>query len=218
MHGIPSLNPKHDEKMFFYRGATSVIQAIDQNTTSDSYNIGFDGSKGFDWMQTTVRAFAGYGYSQSKRLISKELYPFHSRTVSIGAGDTITPLPWVNVVLTSGYARNVSATDGDHQNMAQTVRTATQRLSFNFYVTRQITLNASVEDNYNNLTATNRHAWFGDVSAKYKLKRIDLELQANNLFNQKQYTRVNYNGLDIYTQTSQLRPRHILGTIRFKLL
>ena len=136
----------------------------------------------------------------------------------IGAGGTITPLPWFNVVLTSGYAWNVSATDGDHQNMAQTVRTATQRLSLNFYVTRQITLNASVEDNYNNLAATNRHAWFGDVSAKYKLKRIDLELQANNLFNQKQYTRVNYSGLDIYTQTSQLRPCHILETIRFKLL
>lgn len=201
-----------------YRGATSVIQAIDRNTTSDSYNVGFDGSKGFDWMQTTVRAFAGYGYSQSERLISKELYPFHSRTVSIGAGGTITPLPWFNVVLTSGYARNVSATDGGHQNMAQTVRTATQRLSLNFYVTRQITLNASVEDNYNNLTATNRHAWFGDVSAKYKLKRVDLELQANNLFNQKQYTRVNYSGLDIYTQTSQLRPCNFLGTIRFKLL
>ena len=214
---MPSLNLKHNEKCF-YRGATSVIQAINRNTTSDSYNVGFDGSKGFDWMQTTVRTFAGYGYSQSERLISKELYPFHSRTVSIGAGGTITPLPWFNVVLTSGYARNVSATDGDHQNMAQTVRTATQRLSLNFYVTRQITLNASVEDNYNNLTATNRHAWFGDVSAKYKLKRVDLELQANNLFNQKQYTRVNYNGLDIYTQTSQLRPRHILGTIRFKLL
>lgn len=169
-------------------------------------------------MQTTVRAFAGYGYSQSERLISKELYPFHSRTVSIGAGDTITPLPWFNIVLTSGYAWNVSATDGGHQNMAQTVRTATQRLSLNFYVTRQITLNASVEDNYNNLAATNRHAWFGNVSAKYKLKHADLELQANNLFNQKQYTRVNYSGLDIYTQTSQLRPCHILETIRFKLL
>ena len=35
-------------KKCFYRGATSVIQAIDRNTTSDSYNVGFDGSKGFD--------------------------------------------------------------------------------------------------------------------------------------------------------------------------
>lgn len=201
-----------------YRGATSVIQAIDRKTSSDSYNFGFDGSKGFDWLQTTIRAFAGYGYSQSERLISKELYPFHSRTVSIGAGGTITPLPWLNIVLSSGYAWNVSATDDGRQDMAQAVRTATQRLSLNVYVTRQITLTASAEDNYNNLTVRNRHAWFGDLSVKYKLKRVDLELQANNLFNQKQYTRVSYSGLDIYTQTSQLRPMNIIGTIRFKLL
>ena len=54
--------------------------------------------------------------------------------------------------------------------------------------------------------------------SKLKLKHIDLELQLNNLFDQRQYTRVNYSGLDIYTQTSQLRPRNIIGTIRFKLL
>ena len=49
-------------------------------------------------------------------------------------------------------------------------------------------------------------------------RHVDLELQANNLFNQKQYTRVNYSGLDIHTQTSQLRPMNIVGTIRFGLL
>ena len=88
----------------------------------------------------------------------------------------------------------------------------------NFYVTRQLTDGTSVEYNYNNLSETDRHAWFGDVSAKFKLGRVDLELQANNLFDQRQYTRVSHSGLDIYTQTSQLRPRNILGTIRFKLL
>lgn len=35
---------------------------------------------------------------------------------------------------------------------------------------------------------------------------------------QRQYTRGIYSGLDIYTNTSQLRPRNIIGTIRFKLL
>lgn len=201
-----------------YHGATSVVQAIDRKTISDSYSFGFDGSKGFDWLQATIRAFAGYGYSRSERLVSKEFYPFHSQTVSIGAGGTITPLPWFNIVFSSGYAWNVSATDNTRRDMAQTVRTATQRLKLNFYVTRQLTFTATAEDNYNNLTAENRHAWFGDLSAKYKMKRIDLELQANNLFNQKLYTRVNYSGLDIFTQTSQLRPMNIIGTIRFKLL
>lgn len=201
-----------------YRGATSVIQAIDRKTTADRYNLGFDGSKGFDWLQATIRAFGGYSYGRSERLISKTLYPFHSQTISIGAGGTITPLPWFNIVLSSGYAWNMSATDSGHGDVAQTVRTATQRAKFNFYVTQQLTLTTSFEDHYNNLTDRNRHVWFGDLKARYKLKLVDLELQANNLFNQRQYTRVNYSGLDIYSSTTQLRPLNIIGTIRFKLL
>lgn len=201
-----------------YQGATSVVQAVDQETSSDRYSLGFDGSKGFDWLQTSIRAFAGYSYSQSERLIAKELYPFHAQTVSIGAGGTITPWPWFNIVVSSGYAWNVSATDRSNEDLAQTVRTATQRIKLNFYITKQLTFTASAEDNYNNLTEKNRHAWFGDLSAKYKLKHVDLELQANNLFNQKQYTRVNYSGLDIFTSTSQLRPLNVILTLRFKLL
>lgn len=127
-------------------------------------------------------------------------------------------MPWFNIVVSSGYAWNVSATNSCNEDLAQTVRSATQRIKLNFYVTKQLTFAATVEDNYNNLTVKNRHAWFGDLSAKYKLKRVDLELQANNLFNQKQYTRVNYSGLDIYTSTSQLRPLNVIATVRFKLL
>ena len=160
----------------------------------------------------------GYGYSTSERLVSGTVYPFHSRSVSIGGGCTITPLPWLNFVLSSGYSWSISQTDAANESLASTVRSATLRLKVNVYVTKQLTLTASAEDNYNNLTAENRYAWFGDTSAKLKLKHVDLELQLNNLFDQRQYARINYSGLDIYTQTSQLRPRNIIGTIRFKLL
>ena len=213
---------------YSYQGATSVVQAVDQATTADSYNLGFDFSKGFDWLQTTFRAFGGYGHSHSEQLIADQLYPFTSRTISLGAGGTITPLPWLNFVVSSGYSWNISETDhsGEVTTPSLTgragggsaVRTATQRLSMNVYITKQMTLTAAVEDNYTNLTAENRHAWFGDIKAKYKLGRCDLELQLNNLFDQRHYTRVNYSGLDIYTNTSQLRPRNILATVRFKLL
>jgi outer membrane receptor protein involved in Fe transport len=86
------------------------------------------------------------------------------------------------------------------------------------YPTKKLTLTLAAEDNYNNLTEENRHAWFGDASAKLKWKLVDLELKLNNLFDQRQYTRVNYSGLDIYTSTSQLRPRNLILTVRFKLL
>ena len=201
-----------------YRGATSVVHAIDKKTYTDNYAFGFDGSKGFDWLQSTIRAFGGYNYSKSERLIAQNLYPFHSRIISIGGGGTITPLTWLNIVFTSGYAWNVSSIDAINNNSSQTVRTATQHIKLNVFVTKQFTLTTTIEGNYNNLTEKNRHTWFGDMLFKYKLKHIELDLQANNLFNQHQYTRVNYSGLDIYSSTSQLRPLNIVGTIRFKIL
>ena len=203
---------------YSYEGATSVVQAVDQATKSDSYNLNLDFSKGFDWLQTTFRAFGGYAHSHSEQLIAGMLYPFSSRTVSLGAGGTITPLPWLNFVLSSGYSWNSSWTDSGNSNLARTVRSATQRLSMNVYVTKRMTLTASIEDNYTNITASDRHAWFGDIKAKYKLKHCDLELQINNVFDQRSYTRITYSGLDIYTNTSQLRPRNLLATVRFKLL
>ena len=36
-----------------YRGATSVVHAIDKKNYTDNYAFGFDGSKGFDWLQST---------------------------------------------------------------------------------------------------------------------------------------------------------------------
>lgn len=201
-----------------YQGATSVVQAVDQRTESNIYNIGFNGSKGFDWLQATLSAFVGYSYSTNNRLIDSTIYPFHSQSVSVGVGGAITPLPWINFVLSSGYSWSISQTYTSQNNLARSVQSAMQRLKINVYVTNKLTLTALAEDNYNNMTADNRHFWFGDISAKYKLKHVDLELQLNNLFNQLCYTRVNYNGLNIYAQTSQLRPRNAVLCVRFKLL
>ncbi len=215
-----SYNHTKDNQIYgtTYQGATAVVQAVDQSTKSDSYSLGFDGSKGFDWLNATIRAFGGYGYFGSNCLIGGTVYPFHSHSVSVGVGGTITPLSWINFVVSSGCSWNISQTDNGNNELSSTMRSATQRLKVNAYLTKLLTLTASMEDNYNNLTAKNRHAWFGDISLNLKLKNIDLELQLNNLFDQRHYTRVNYRGLDIYTQTSQLRPRNIIGTIRFKLL
>lgn len=201
-----------------YLGATSVVRAVSQNTSSNRYSFGFDGSKGFDWLQATIRAFGGYAYSTQEQLVGGQIFPFHSQTISLGAGGTVTPLTWLNLVFSSGYSWNRSQTDREKDEFVRTIRSATQRLKINIFVTKQLTMTASVEDNYNNLTDENRHAWFGDAIATLKLKHIDLELQLNNLFDQRSYTRVNYSGLDIFTSVSQLRPRNIIGTVRFKLL
>ncbi len=203
---------------YSYQDATSVVQAIDQGTTSDNYSVNVNVSKGFDWLQCTVRAFGGYRYVKKELLVQQQIHPFHSQAVSAGMGFTITPLSWLNLVLTSGYSWTKSQTNNVQDRQSRDLCMATQRVKMNTYITKRITLTATLEDNYNNLTDTNRHCWFGDMLAEYRLKHVVLAIQLNNLFNQQQYTNVSNSGLDIFSSTSQLRSRHILATVRFKLL
>ena len=88
----------------------------------------------------------------------------------------------------------------------------------NLHLTKKLTLSASAEDSYNNLTDENRHHWFADAKVKYKMKRIDLEVEVSNLFNQQAYTQVNYSNLNIYRNVCQLRPMNVVAKVRFKLL
>ena len=212
----------HDNQIYgySYEGATSVVQAINQPTVAQTYSISGDVSKGFDFLRSNIRIFGGYRFSESERLISQNLYQYHAQDISFGGSLSFCPVEWMGIVCSSGFnlsrskTKSTSLTPGWN---GATVRSSTQRLSMSLYPTKTLTLTLAAEDNYNNLTDKNRHAWFGDVSAKLKLKRFDLELQLNNIFDQRQYTRVTYSSLDIYTQTSQLRPRNAILTVRFKL-
>ena len=216
----------HDNQIYGYNyeGATSVVQAVNQPTTADTYSLSGEASKGFDFLRSTIRVFGSYSLSQSERLISQSLYQYHAQGLSFGGSLSFSPFEWVGIVYSSGFSVSRSKTSAENSSPmgggweGATLRSNTQRLSMSVYPTKTLTLTLAAEDNYNNLTAENRHAWFGDATAKLKLKHIDLELQLNNLFDQRQYTRVSYSGLDIYTQTSQLRPRNAILTVRFKLL
>ncbi len=215
-----SYGHKRDNQTFgtSYQGGTSIVQVIDRHSESDTYSIETNGSKGFDWLQTSISFSANYRYMTSERLMGNDVYPFRSRFTSMGLGGSIVPFSWLDFVWNSGYSWSSSKTKAEVNGNGQNVRSASQRVKMNAHIGKKLTMTASLEDNYNNLTAVNRHAWFGDVSAKLKWRHTDLELQCNNLLNQRSYTNVNYSGLDIYSYTSQLRSRNVILTVRFKLL
>lgn len=75
-----------------------------------------------------------------------------------------------------------------------------------------------MEDSYTNMTSEAKHAWFGDVRLKYGIGRFEWELEFNNIFNRREFTRVNYTDMNIYRSTYQLRPRNVMLKLRFKIL
>lgn len=57
---------------------------------------------------------------------------------------------------------------------------------------------------------------FANLGATYKLKRVDLDLNWNNIFNKKEYSYSVFNGLDNYSYKYGIRPMSVLLTVSFK--
>lgn len=214
-----SFSHRNDNRIYgySYEGATGVVQAVNRPTVAVSYNVTGEASKGFDFLNSSIRLLGSYGSSENERLIDSNLYRYHARRFSLGGTLSVRPFEWLGLVYSCGFGRSRNFTKGN-RDQSVTVSNSSQRISMNLYPTKQLTLTLLAEDNYNNLTAKKRHTWFGDAHAKLRLKRVDLELQLNNIFDRREYTRVSYSGLDIFTRTSQLRPRNIIFCVRFKLL
>lgn len=99
-----------------------------------------------------------------------------------------------------------------------TIRQCSGRLDLNFFPMKRLILNVAFEENYTNMTEVGRHTWFGDVKITYKAGRFDWELEANNIFNRKVFSRVTYTNMDIYRSTYRLRPFNVMLKVRFNIL
>lgn len=202
---------------YMYDGILANCYAIERNTSTDRMSMSADMSKGFDFWHSTFKVFANYSHQTSEALIQENLVDVTANMFAMGGGFTITPVKWLNAVYSSGFSIGKNYTSGNGSDRRD-VRSATNRFAMNVFANKLLTLTASVEDSYNNLSVQDRHSWFADFKAKYKWGRADLELELNNLFNQTSYVRVSTNELDIYTNSYNLRPRNILLKVRFKLL
>jgi len=199
-----------------YDGMQTILRVVPMEHDYDNYQLKGEVSKGFDFWRSTIKIVSNYGLTNTQQLIQRQPTDVHSRYWSASAYVFTNPLPWLSIA--SAYAYGQSKSYVANEAEAQRVNNSTTRIDINILPTNRLMLNFAVEDNYNNLTDENRHCWFGDAKVRYKTKTVDYELEAGNLFNRKTYTRVNYSGLDIFTSTSRLRPRNIVGTVRFKLL
>lgn len=199
-----------------YQGATTLITTTHHATSTNNYSVGVRFDKGFDLLQSKLSLFANYSYDDGERMANSQFYNYQHKMTGLGMGGTMTFFSRLNLVLSSGCNWSVSLTDANEASQG-TVCTSTQRIKTNFYATQRLVISLIVEDNYNNHSILDRHAWFADVAAVLKMKKLECDIQLNNLFNQREYAQVYYSGMDIYSTTCRLRPLNGLVSFRFNL-
>lgn len=196
-----------------YSGIMRIKRELECPTASDTYSANFSISKGFDFRSSTLSLSGRYAHSNSEQLIQGEVTDFVSENISLEARGNISPASWMSLDYACDWNRMQSYAPA-HKNSFSVIKSVRQKLNLNFFPTSKLTLNWGIEHQYTNL-ATTKNMLFGDLRVKWKVKKMDIELEANNLFNQKKYMKVFYGDMNMYRYSYDLRPVNALVKIRY---
>lgn len=199
-----------------YSGIALVRNAIELPYISNRYSANANVSKGMDFWESTLKLTGNYSIYKSKQLINNLPINYSSQYWSANLIYSATPAPWIGLALGLAYGENRSFTE-INKDAAPIVRQSTGRLDLNIFPIKRLILNVAFEENYTNMTDKGRHTWFGDAKITYKAGRFDWELEANNIFNRKVFSRVSYTDMDIYRSIYRLRPFNVMLKVRFNI-
>lgn len=198
-----------------YTGIMSIRTVINQPTSSNRYNTNFSVSKGLNFWSTTLRIYFNVSNTTSDVLVQNKILKSHFDGWNTGSSINSRPFSFLNMQYSFSLNQGQSYVIGQSSHFPK-IRTIIQNGQLNVFPSKQLTVSANVEHQYNAL-ATNKNITFADIGAVLKHKKIDYELEINNVFNIDYYISTLYNSINTYFFKYKLRPTSILFKMRFKL-
>lgn len=200
-----------------YVGIRSLKRTYELPNVSKGYLWSGVLSKGVEAIASTLRLELEYNHSMASQISQGLVLDFQNDQYSIRPAVVTKIRKWASMSYAYQYARSRSKVL-QGQDSFRPISRSTQRGQLNFFPSKVLTLNLAMEHFYNNAVSSNGKAMnFADLAAKYTFKRIEFNLEYNNVFNVKQYASAVYNELSTFETTYNLRPAQVLLKVRFKI-
>lgn len=200
-----------------YDGLATVRTVYDLPYVSDMFSLSANINKGLEFWESTLKLTGNYSLNISQQIINSEPVDYKAQYWSSNLMFATTPAIWMGAALGLAYGESKSFTE-INKTRASVVRQYSGRLDLNFFPIQRMVANFAIENNYTNMTAGGRNSLFCDLKLIYKFMRCDAEIEFNNIFNRREFSRVNYDGMNIYRNTYELRPRNVMIKVRFNIL
>lgn len=173
-----------------------------------TYGINTVISKGFFDINTKMSVEASYWYNQSALIRESRWIPFSFQTFILKPSFSISPARQIEVTY-NGELQRQSSSFGDNASL-NGLWNMSHKGSF-YYIERRFDLSVSTEYFRNEITSDQAiNLLFVDLMATYKLPRMTLQLQLNNLLNHRDYRYTLYHPLSLYSSQVTILPREIL--------
>ena len=189
------------------------------NSRSRSTSFSVAVTKNIPSIFTKLGADASYGFGDSEQAITSlegaaDIIKVRSNNYNLHGNASVTPIQWLELRydIRYGWSRSRYSEESNtvtsltHSGAIHVFPIATLDLSLDYdHVRRQITT-----DTYKRMSLFN-------ASAQYKLKRLVLRLELDNLLNQRHYAYTLFNGINTYTYDYALCGRTVMLRATFKL-
>jgi len=203
-----SIIPNWQDKMpsTEQNGILSSNEVLDIKHRNLYWNARTRLSKNFGWWKLFASFSGSYSQSRAKSLLSEEVVPYTTKNLSLAFNFSVQPCQYISVEgseesLHSALSSKI--TQGVHTEYYQS------NLTLNIFPARKWSLKWS---NHYLLSRKPVYSstYFMDVSASYLWKRVEVELNINNVLDKQSFQQTTYSSMSESTTLSYFRPREML--------
>lgn len=200
-----------------YEGIRSLKRTYELPNINDGYVWSGTFSKGIDAIASTIRLEMEYNHSNASQISQGLVFDFQNDQYSIKPAIVSKIQKWASLSYAYQYSKSVNKiVQGDDH--FKPISRIIQRGQLSFFPLKSWTVNLAMEHFYNNsISGASKSMKFADLATKYTYKRVEFNLEYNNVFNVKEYASALYNELSTYYTTYNLRPAQVLLKVRFKI-
>jgi len=196
--------------------SASEIQAIEQNNKRYSHNVRAKINKYFSDFNSNVTFSTNYSIQDFQQIINSEITDISNRNWQFNLKVDTDITSWLNTELESNLRLSNNEIQG---NKNQTIRQQFHTFALNIFPSERQYIALKSEYINNNLFSERAENIFTDILYRYtwKKKRIDFEIQWNNIFGTDNYRTINIDSFSYIETNFNLRPSQVLCKVRFSL-
>ncbi|MFV0190640.1 hypothetical protein OBK29_12055 [Empedobacter falsenii] len=195
--------------------ASTVLEALNLKNHQKTHSVNAKISQYFSKIKTTFNLAGGYNFTTYDQLLNDDLIEINNTILTSNFDASFRLLSWVTFEYKYGVTNYKNKLSGN--SSSRSITNQIHQIGLHFFPADQHYIKLNFDLYVNDDSRLNPNSTFGDLMYRYSLKKkkIDFELSAYNLFNEKYFSQnsfsSNYEQRFIY----KLRPTQVMFTTRF---
>lgn len=186
----------------------SEMQMVHQPHSSRNLQLRGNLRKDLDWKNLSMEVTGTWARGASQYLRQDVLTRYHSTQYAVDWKFGIKPTKWIDLGYNCGWSRYESHTQGGVSSRP-VVKWTNQATVSTTIVDKHLWLTLHASHEYNNLLDNRNYEYLG-AHLRYRVKKMDFKLQADNLLNTRHYYQMAISDLTEHYTDYHLRPMTIM--------